>query len=237
MSKRDSVAACIGRHLDPREWPGLVWKNIKHPFTAAAQEARFDRRLGVDTASIDPRVDARGHVGYEALPYSVAEWVIDRVAPDPAGATFIDVGCGKGRVLLAAAARPFKQVVGIELSRELCEIARRNLAIRKLSARAAVVHCDALRYAFPSGPLVVFLFRPFVGEVAEAFGRRLVETYHSAPRKIIIINYTIDFPSSLSDSAFTRRELTGLPWHPGTKRLKEAGLRVMVYETPTPHHY
>jgi len=47
----------------------------------------------------------------------------------PAGGTFVDVGSGKGRVLLLAARHPFKRVVGIEFSPSLCEQARRNIEI------------------------------------------------------------------------------------------------------------
>ena len=42
--------------------------------------------------------------------------------------TFVDFGSGKGAVLLYASEYPFKEVVGLEFSPELNEVAERNLA-------------------------------------------------------------------------------------------------------------
>ncbi|HWJ42934.1 MAG TPA: methyltransferase domain-containing protein, partial [Solirubrobacterales bacterium] len=41
---------------------------------------------------------------------------------------FLDIGCGKGRVLQQASRRPFARVVGVELSPQLAEQARRLIA-------------------------------------------------------------------------------------------------------------
>ena len=41
---------------------------------------------------------------------------------------FLDLGCGKGRVLVDAVQLPFARVVGVELVPELVEQARANLA-------------------------------------------------------------------------------------------------------------
>src|SRR6185503_12151373 len=45
--------------------------------------------------------------------------------------TFIDFGCGKGRVVHQAARWPFRRVIGVEVSPELAEIARAGLAARR----------------------------------------------------------------------------------------------------------
>ncbi|MDH7911149.1 class I SAM-dependent methyltransferase [Winogradskyella sp. SYSU M77433] len=45
----------------------------------------------------------------------------------PKNQTFIDMGCGKGKILLLANSYGFKQVKGIELSKKLCGIAKRNI--------------------------------------------------------------------------------------------------------------
>ena len=43
--------------------------------------------------------------------------------------TFVDFGAGKGRVLMMACEYPFKQVIGVELSRKLHATASRNYNI------------------------------------------------------------------------------------------------------------
>ncbi|QDT37699.1 class I SAM-dependent methyltransferase [Stratiformator vulcanicus] len=41
--------------------------------------------------------------------------------------SFVDLGSGKGRVLLMASEFPFREVVGVELSSQLHEIAANNI--------------------------------------------------------------------------------------------------------------
>src|SRR5688572_15712537 len=50
--------------------------------------------------------------------------------------SIIDIGCGKGRAMLAMAHFPFKKIAGVEISPELANIARRNLARTFLSKRS-----------------------------------------------------------------------------------------------------
>src|SRR5262245_24487752 len=45
----------------------------------------------------------------------------------PKACTFLDIGAGKGRVLLIACQYGFEKVVGIEFSPQLCAIARKNI--------------------------------------------------------------------------------------------------------------
>ena len=41
----------------------------------------------------------------------------------------MDLGCGKGRVLMLAVEYGFARVTGVDYSASLCEIARRNLDV------------------------------------------------------------------------------------------------------------
>ena len=72
-----------------------------------------------------------------------------------------------GRVLMLASTRPFRQVVGVEVSAALCETARDNIvrwrrAHDDLACKdLRVVRADAATYAFPKGDLVVYLYNPF----------------------------------------------------------------------------
>ncbi len=77
-----------------------------------------------------------------------------------------------GRVLLLAARRPFKTVIGVEVSPALVEIARENLAAARDPLRVArdlrLVRADASTYRFPPGDLVVYLYNPFAAPVLDA---------------------------------------------------------------------
>jgi hypothetical protein len=92
---------------------------------------------------------------------------------------FFDAGCGKGRVLMMATQYDFRQVVGVELHPWLAKVASRNLrkwvASGRSASQAQVVNGDVLAVAFPTGPVLVYLFNSFEREMVQALLRRLVE--------------------------------------------------------------
>ena len=104
---------------------------------------------------------------------------------------FIDLGSGKGRVLLKASEFPFRMVEGVEYSPELHRIAESN--IRKF--RLAKVRCrnvrsvlfDATEYSLPLIPLVVFLFNPFSGPVLTQAIHNIERSARQHPREILIV--------------------------------------------------
>ncbi|HEY3706754.1 MAG TPA: class I SAM-dependent methyltransferase, partial [Terracidiphilus sp.] len=80
--------------------------------------------------------------------------------------SFIDLGCGKGRVVLLASEYPFRAVRGIDLSADLIRVAGKNLRRWVRGGRAVcgdvrVERGDALEVGFPAGPVVLFLFNSF----------------------------------------------------------------------------
>jgi hypothetical protein len=105
---------------------------------------------------------------------------------------FIDIGSGKGRVLLGASEYPFKRVSGIEIDQSLHEIAMRNITqYRSATKRCPDVEsvcCDATEYEFPPEPTVLYLFNPFGPEVADRVFENLAKSLNEHPREIILIN-------------------------------------------------
>jgi SAM-dependent methyltransferase len=102
---------------------------------------------------------------YEPSPPRDLEALLDAVPFDVRDASFVDVGSGMGRAVFVAARRPFKQIVGIEFSGALHEIAKDNLeSVERESWRChdvRLVRADAARYAYPKGRLVAYFFNPF----------------------------------------------------------------------------
>src|SRR5579859_1395497 len=126
----------------------------------------FDLKYGTDTFGLVRAINTRSpnlvHGNkYEACGEGVVRWSIENCGMEIADTTFIDIGCGKGRVLIVAAMYPFKSIVGIEYSPELARICRRNLEKLKIENRCEVVVADAADYQFPKGNLLVFLYNPF----------------------------------------------------------------------------
>jgi hypothetical protein len=230
-------------HLrSPGRLPALIWKNIKFPFTPQGAEQRYDRRLGIDThGSVEPSELVLGDDAgkdsraYHGTPPGLATFLISQVAPRAKGFTFIDIGSGKGRVLLIASRFPFGRIVGFEHSEQLNEIAARNA--RQFAKHypdmlpVELVNGDAARLSLPDGPLVVFLFNPFGPEAMRDFVSSVKDSYLQNPRKIICIYYNAAFPEEFAKSGiFPIRETIETPADP-TDRYSKLNVPTIILET------
>ncbi|MEV4219656.1 class I SAM-dependent methyltransferase [Nonomuraea sp. NPDC049725] len=156
----------------------------------------YDRRFGVSTADFADLSDF-GLDHPERVYYSPAHWgTLRRALPRGhvgGGDVFVDLGAGKGRMALEAASRyPFRRVIGVELSAELTEVARANLAGTRLRLRAGgveFVNSDVLDYVIPDDATVVFLNNPFRGEIFAATMDGLIASADRRPRPITVIYF------------------------------------------------
>lgn len=140
-------------------------------------DRKFDRMWGTDTSGkieldwLDIASD-RKNEGYQYEPTSI-EFI--RFALDQIDTTrysqFVDYGSGKGRVLLVASDYKFSRILGVEFSRELHEIAQRNIEIynnlRQRCADIESVCMDALDFVPPTESSVLFFYEPFKYQVMQ----------------------------------------------------------------------
>jgi hypothetical protein len=161
----------------------------------------FDRRFGTDTTAgvtpTDAGLPAARRAGATMyLPTMAAdlEAMLDALgwpATRQAQATFVDVGSGKGRVVMLAAMRRFRSVMGVELSASLHATAERNLAHIAthgvLQSPVRLVCDDATAFAIPEGPLILHLYHPFREDVAAVFIDRVAASLASSPRPAAIL--------------------------------------------------
>lgn len=127
--------------------------------------------------------------GYQPIPYESCEAVFRRLVVSPQD-VFLDYGCGLGRALVVAALHPFRKVVGVERSEELCRLAELNVrrARRQLvCADVTVVHADARHFAVPDEVTTVFLFNPFDEQILRLVLERLHLSLAARPRRITIV--------------------------------------------------
>lgn len=105
--------------------------------------------------------------------------------------TFVDIGSGKGRVLLVASEFPFAEVIGVEFAAELHEIAAQNIQrYRSKTQKCKSVrslNVDAAEFEMPPTPLVLYLFNPFRPGVLIPVLQRLQRSLDSHPRDVIMI--------------------------------------------------
>jgi hypothetical protein len=231
------------RHLrpDPSKVLGLIWKNVCFPFTVAAAELRYDRSFGIDTAGVIEASElgtGASAKGYHGMPPKIAEYMICQIAPRAKEFAFVDLGAGKGRVVLMAARYPFRKVIGVELSKSLCDIAWQNIqngASRfHCVAPIEIIHADASTYAIPEGCCTLFLYNPFFGEIADRVVTNILRSFQTAPREIMILYYSDRFPARLLAPPFVKRELPAQP-RDRLDRYNRFGLRAVMFElAPSP---
>lgn len=110
---------------------------------------------------------------------------------------FVDIGSGKGKVVMTAALFGFKHIIGIEFAPELVELAQRNLAKIKghlpADCDVRVVCADATRYDYGPDDCVFFLYNPFCADVMTAFCQQLARSLQKYPRKLWIIYTEPDY--------------------------------------------
>ena len=81
--------------------------------------------------------------------YPTPQLVVDQmlsIAQVRAGEMVYDLGCGDGRIVIAAAQKYKAHAVGIEIRRDIYERTLRKVASLGLSDQVQIVHGNALRY-------------------------------------------------------------------------------------------
>lgn len=92
-------------------------------------DQRWERQLGINTVG-SVEVDRPDANRYATFAHDSIDAILDRLSLVPDD-VFVDIGCGKGRVVCRAARRMVRQVIGIDIDAGLCEVARRNASIMK----------------------------------------------------------------------------------------------------------
>jgi SAM-dependent methyltransferase len=134
----------------------------------------FDNQYGVRTSGALPGSVLRlgypfkkttAYVGYLGVQPSIIRQALSILRPYHNDATFVDLGCGKGRALVVASEFPFRSVIGVEITPELAKVAQDNACVIAENwperPPITVVNGNALDYELPESNLVIFLYNPF----------------------------------------------------------------------------
>lgn len=166
----------------------------------------FDLVHGAETGGFEPgEALATGspadlyNTAYYAISTSSLAEALARIPCPLESYTFVDLGCGKGRALLVAADFPFARLLGVEISPWLSEVALRNTAA---DARIQILNQDAARVTYPPGPMVVFLYHPFLKPVLSAALRNLQRQLWAQPRPAWLLYANPSYQKLLARSGF-----------------------------------
>lgn len=160
---------------------------------AYGSQRAFERFYGIETrehAYLDELgVEGEGRIFYEGIAWLPLRRALAALEPGPQH-VLVDLGSGKGQALVVAGQFRFARVIGVELSDELSEVARANVARarRRLRVRDFRIETvDVLRWPVPDDLSVVFMYCPFVGELFGQAMERIFESYDRRPRPLHLV--------------------------------------------------
>lgn len=158
------------------------------------RDRRSDRLFGISSSAAhtsDSALTSPEFVHYQAVSYRDMREILNNLAISQHD-VFLDFGCGSGRAVCLAATYPFATVIGVDISKSLCEFARRNIQTvqHKLrSLNVQVVHANAAEYEIPANVSVIFFFNPFTGHTMEEVLSNIDRSLGEYPRKLRIVFY------------------------------------------------
>ena len=105
-------------------------------------------------------------------PDRLRETLFNVIAPELAGAIFLDAYAGTGAVGIEALSRGAARAIFIEKNREAVRVIQSNLASLDLTLRARVIHGPVKTYVAAQDADIIFLDPPYAleGEYADALG-------------------------------------------------------------------
>ena len=153
----------------------------------------FDYHVNTTSATVDWRNRLLGlfHSPYQPTEPALFHKMLGSVVIDFRRFTFVDIGSGKGRVLLMASDYPFRRILGIELLPGLHQIAQENISKYKSDWQKCFaiesVCADAREFVLPTEPLVLYLFSPLPESGLVRFLASLERSLRDHPRPLLLI--------------------------------------------------
>ena len=172
----------------------------------------FDGKFGIRSSErrslLELGIDLPQCIHYQPVSYTDFVQLLGMIQIVPNKDVFLDFGSGMGRAVCLAARYPFRSVIGVELSSELCGIAHENVnAVRpKLRCQnIRIENLNATEYCVPLEVSVIFFFHPFHGQVFERVLHNVAASIREHPRRLSVLFYG-------AGMAPGRKELRNCDW-------------------------
>lgn len=174
----------------------------------------IETRHTVSAANLDVIAgDKSASNGYMATDPHTLRFLFDHMVPWETETTFIDLGSGKGAVMLAAARYQFRKIIGVEFAQKLAETATRNVRNYRgrLQCRNLEVICAAAGdFRFPSGPLMIYYFNSFGDRIMRKVVANLAAAVREESREIRIVCHSWHHREMFATLNAVR--IQSLPW-------------------------
>jgi len=142
---------------------------------------------------------------YEAVSFYMLEKLLGAFQKISGLTSVIDLGSGKGRVLMVAPHFGFTDVTGIDFAKELCEQAIANMKGKEKyfpGIKWRVINENVEDYDIGSQDCVFFMFNPFTEIVLKRFLEKLDQSCHEFPRSIYFLYASPQYQQLLLDTGY-----------------------------------
>lgn len=201
-----------------REMASATWSAMLE-LLPSRRKARFgdldyDWEHSVDTTRSNVGFGTQFLTGITGRPYFATEpWLFEQIMQtlpvDFSTFTFVDLGSGKGRVLLMASDYPFKRIIGVEFMPGLHRAAQKNIggfsSDRQQCRQIESICMDARDFQFPAEPLVVYLFNPFSEATFAHVLENLRQSIEQSARPVYITYRFTEFDGMLVQAAWLEK--------------------------------
>jgi 16S rRNA G966 N2-methylase RsmD len=94
--------------------------------------------------------------------------------------------------MFLAAEMGFRRVIGVEFSRELVDVSRKNLEIFKRKTKSKsefeIIHMDAAEYEIPSDANLLYFSNPFDETLIAKVIENILKSLEKSPREIVVLH-------------------------------------------------
>ncbi len=170
--------------------------NIKIAIHILSQEIKGEKKYGIATTGADElrSLEKKGieidhSTIYMPVSYDLLEDIFKQLNIKD-NSHFLDIGCGKGRAICVAAHNGFDKVTGLDLSKEFCMEAEKNLSVTKKhfpALQSKIINNDAFYFEIPNDVDHIFMFNPFDEVIMDAVAEKILESFEINPRTITTI--------------------------------------------------
>ena len=143
---------------------------------------------------------------YEAVSFYMLEKLLRAFQKISQLTSIIDLGSGKGRVLMVAPHFGFTDITGIDFAKELCVQAMANMMEKKThfpGIKWKVINDNVENFDIGSRDSVFFMFNPFAEDVLKRFLEKLDHSCHEFPRSIYFLYASPQYQQLLLDDGYT----------------------------------
>ena len=185
------------RRQDAKKAAAYLKRIVRDPFSRQSRAAMkrymveavmlvYEKLRGLDFTMVYQCENNEHNNNYSKSPKKVLKRIFEEIDFTEKH-NFIDMGCGKGYVMAKEAEYPFEKVGGVEYTKELCDICRKNIDILGLKD-IAIYNCDAKEFDRYGEYDVFYFCNPFDETILSEVAKKIYESHKKSKCTIYFLN-------------------------------------------------